>query len=174
MARIPNQAANKLHQVTSTTVITQTSAAAAASTTVITTTGTTVHTLSTILTTSTTTATVTAVQAQSTVYAACSANNVVNQANGGQGIDGAYGSSSTNTFATTDAVACCEQCQQVGGCLGFAQYPGGACYFFTNGQCNAASTFDQTYSTNSGISPGNGYTIGNGPCGQLANQGPDG
>ncbi|KAI4183786.1 MAG: hypothetical protein L6R41_005200 [Letrouitia leprolyta] len=128
--------------------------------------------------TSTSTQTVTIVQASSTVYAACSSNNVINHANGNQGIFQVYytgGSNApptTNEIAISDPVACCEQCQKTSGCTGFAQYPGEArCFVFTQGQCVPSSNLGQLFGSSAGFAPGDGYTIGNGQCGQIGNGG---
>ncbi|KAG7007183.1 hypothetical protein G7Y79_00011g030810 [Physcia stellaris] len=162
---------------TATTTETTTSLAAPASTTTTTTTTVIETDTATETATNTVTQTVTAVQASSTVYAACSSNNVINRANGNQGVNvvsfnGNGPAPTTNEVAISDAVACCAQCQQTAGCNGYAQYPGAArCFLFSNGQCDASQNFGQFFQTNAGFSPSSGYTIGNGPCGQLDNGG---
>ncbi|KAI4246294.1 MAG: hypothetical protein L6R40_001962 [Gallowayella cf. fulva] len=157
---------------------TSTSAAAPASTTTTTTLAAPDSTeTATSTTTNTVTETVTVVEASSTVYAACSSNNIVNHANGNQGIYQVYyaggaAAPTTNEVAISDPAACCEQCQKSAGCTGFAQYPGLArCFFFTNGQCDASQNFGQFFKSNSAFRPSDGYRLGNGPCGQLGNGG---
>ena len=92
--------------------------------------------------TSTTTTTSTVVAPVPTSYAACASNNVIGSANGEFGIAdinyAAYAGVQISQVAITDPVACCAQCQTTASCVGFAQYPGGPCYIFTNpsSQCD--------------------------------------
>ena len=121
--------------------------------------------------------TVTVVAPTPTVYGQCQSNNVVGAANGNQGIYqpgyATYNGVSINQVAITDPTACCAQCQQTVGCVGFAQYPNGACYYFTvaAGSCDGSNTFGDQFVTKSSVAAGAGYIIGNGQCGRFANAG---
>ncbi|KAL8988960.1 MAG: hypothetical protein Q9169_008468, partial [Polycauliona sp. 2 TL-2023] len=162
--------------ITSSTAITETSisAAAPASTTTTTTLSFSTTETATSTVTNTATQTVTIVEASSTVYAACAANNLVDRANGNQGIITIFTNTSPtiNEVSVPNPLACCEQCQKTSGCLGFAQYPGQPrCFYFTSGQCDASQNPGNFYQSNAGLGPSDGYTIGNGPCGQLGKGG---
>ncbi|KAL8830029.1 MAG: hypothetical protein Q9191_001668 [Dirinaria sp. TL-2023a] len=164
--------------ITSSTTVTETSTSAvSASTTVTTTVDITSVTTVTSTSTNTITQTVTVVQAQSTAYAACDSNNVVQTANGHQPVYNVYyagsgrGPAITN-FDIADPVACCQQCQQLAGCTGYVQFTSYAsCFAYTSNQCDGSQSFGQSFQTINGPPPSSGYSIGNGPCGQLANQG---
>ncbi|KAI4223085.1 MAG: hypothetical protein LQ349_007498 [Xanthoria aureola] len=169
--------------ITSTTTITSTSISAAlpATTTTTTTLSFSTTELASSKSTTTATQTVTVIEASSTIYAACAPNNIINHANNNQGITTIYSTgqfqpTTTSEVAIAEPIACCEQCQKTPGCTGFAQYPGGGqarCFFFTvvPGQYNAASNLGQFFQSNAGFEPRDGYTMGNGPCGQLGNRG---
>ena len=127
--------------------------------------------------TNTITQTVTVIQAQSTAYAACDSSNVIHTANGGQPVYDVYYAGSdrgpiVSSFPIQDPVACCQQCQQLGTCTGYVQLTGYAqCLTYSNGQCDGSMNFGQVFQTIGGIAPERGYSIGNGPCGQLGNAG---
>ncbi|KAL8992012.1 MAG: hypothetical protein Q9169_007450 [Polycauliona sp. 2 TL-2023] len=164
--------------ITSSISVTETSISAAAPASTTTTTTLSFSTTETATSTATNTATqtVTIVEASSTVYAACAANNLVNRANGNQGIITVFsntpGFPTVNEVSVPNPLACCEQCQKTSGCLGFAQFPGQArCFYFTGGQCNASQFSGASYQSGAGLAPSDGYTIGNGQCGQLGNGG---
>lgn len=134
-------------------------------------------TTTTLTTTTTTTATQTntIVQAASTVYAACDSNNVVNHANGNQGINEIDVSNNSNPSKLTeiekpDVVACCEQCQQTMGCTGYA-YAEPVCYYITSEQCDGSQNFGHVFISFASSDPSSGFTLGNGQCGQFGNGG---
>ncbi|KAI9721873.1 MAG: hypothetical protein M1828_004968 [Chrysothrix sp. TS-e1954] len=132
-------------------------------------------------TTSTTTDTQTLVAPAPTptIYDACSADNVINTANGGQGIFApvfAYNHGiQSQTFRISDPVKCCVACQQTTGCVGYAQYGGSApCYVLTQtqpGTCDGSMSYGDYFQTDPRQPPSSGYTLGNGNCGQFIDEG---
>lgn len=106
-----------------------------------------------------------------TSYAQCASNNVIGSANGNQGIYqpgyAGYNGVAINQVATTDPTQCCVTCAQASGCVGYSQYPGGPCYFFTVNPsvCDGSNTFGDLYFTRQSIAAGSDYIIGNGQCG---------
>ena len=167
--------------------ITQTSTSTATTTTTIV--GDAVLTTSTITNTITATTTTTATELTTstavqtvvaptpTSYDQCKSNNVVGAANGNQGIYqpgyATYNGVSINQVPISDPAQCCVTCAQAVGCVGYSQYPGGACYYYTvsAAQCNGASTFDDVFYTRASVPAGQGYIIGNGQCGRFGNGG---
>ncbi|KAL8717643.1 MAG: hypothetical protein Q9225_005132 [Loekoesia sp. 1 TL-2023] len=132
----------------------------------------------TTITTTTRTLTTDAVTTQTivapapTTYNACAPNNVVNSANGGQGIDGVGVEGGVIDVSAADAVACCTACQTSAYCFGYVYSGGSRCYLTSksNQQCAGNAAFGSYY-TSSTLSPSDGFVIGNGPCGQLMNNG---
>jgi hypothetical protein len=112
-----------------------------------------------------------------TSYAQCASENVIGSANGNQGIYqpgyAGYNGVTINQVATTDPTQCCVTCAQASGCVGYSQYPGGACFFYTVNPsvCDGSNTFGDLYYTKQSFAAGSGYIIGNGQCGRFANGG---
>lgn len=164
-------------QTTTTNTVTTTSIPATVSVTSTTTTTISTSTTITNTQTSTTSTTTTVVAPTPTSYAACASNNVIGSANGGFGIEyinyAGYLGVQISQVPITDPVACCAQCQTTAACVGFAQYPGGPCYIFTNpsSQCDGSQSFGDNFQTNTGVGAGQGYYVGNGNCGQFTDGG---
>ncbi|CAF9934315.1 MAG: hypothetical protein HETSPECPRED_009170 [Heterodermia speciosa] len=170
-----------------TSTITQTSTSTATTTTtivgdpVLTTTTTTntvtATTTTTAVETTTSTATQTVAAPTPTSYAQCQSNNVIGAANGNQGIYqpgyASYNGVAINQVPITDPVQCCATCAQAVGCVGYSQYPGGPCFYYTvaAAQCDGSKTFDDQFVSRASVAAGQGYIIGNGQCGRLANAG---
>lgn len=123
----------------------------------------------------TSTSTLTYISASSTSYAACATNNIVSTANGGNAISlvGGVGTDSvgySDVSGIDDAYDCCVACQTyTGDCGGFI-YATGFCELITYTTCSPTS-FDTQFETDSAVASGDGFTIGNGPCGQILDQG---
>lgn len=117
------------------------------------------------------------VPAASTVYAACATDNVVDSANGGLPISGVSigpypeDNPQFNTVANiTDAYDCCVACQTDSGDCGGYLYSTGSCMLVEYDGCSP-DDFSTQFMTDPVV--GDGLTIGNGPCGQILDGGPD-
>ena len=120
------------------------------------------------------TSTVTYVSPKQTSYAACATNNIVSSANGGAGINEIVTTEPNEddntlnyeTVDADDAYDCCVACQtNAGGCGG---------YIYFSGVCQISTYTTTCNPDNSGqifYTGGSFFTIGNGPCGQIANGG---
>ncbi|KAL8794506.1 MAG: hypothetical protein Q9195_002979 [Heterodermia aff. obscurata] len=111
-----------------------------------------------------------------TVYAACQSSNLVNSANGNQGIQGGgMGSDGASQITAATAYDCCVACQQsvdTGGTCRWPYFFNGYCGLISSGTCDPGQLFSGDYDqTNSLTSPATGYTMSNGPCGAVANGG---
>ncbi|KAL9618235.1 MAG: hypothetical protein Q9160_007005 [Pyrenula sp. 1 TL-2023] len=131
-------------------------------------------TTATTTTTTTSTVTQTVEVPGATSYAACAANNVVNSANGGQGI---YAISLTNqalTFVSTTASSaydCCVQCETTSqNCVGSFFYYISDCMLIVQTSCMPGAFTGASFGTGP-FPPDGGFTISNGPCGAIANNG---
>ena len=155
---------------TSTYVATVTSVSTLPSVIVTITSTATTTTTSTVTATLSTTASVVAPSA--TYYAACAANNMVNSANGGHGIYAIYYLGPLTSETDNTPYDCCVTCQtSTNLCNGFA-YLGGTCYYFGDGQnCRGDTQGLSVFQTEDGLDPSAGYTVGNGPCGQVGDNG---
>ena len=123
----------------------------------------------------TATSTVTYISAASTTYAACATNNLVDHANGDNGIVlGGYTDQSTQLVTVdniNDSYDCCVACQTYAGdCGGFTFAPGycSVTIFNTCNPDNFGSYFESSSQDANGTV---GFVVGNGPCGQVANDG---
>ncbi|KAI4183800.1 MAG: hypothetical protein L6R41_005179 [Letrouitia leprolyta] len=129
-------------------------------------------TLSTVA--STTTATV----ADSTVYEACGSSNFINQGYGkgaGHGINLlTFQNVTSNTgIDVTSAYDCCAACQMLGCAYGgfLANPPYPYCELYFQDQCDPKSWLGNTFLYNPDVvgplTPDLGFTVFNGPCGQI-------
>lgn len=101
----------------------------------------------------------------STEYAACSSDNILTAANGGQGVLSVNIDSDVALSSADSATDCCAQCQTATSCS-FYVYALGYCYLGTPTTCSAG-TADGYYLTSSASVADT--AIGNGPCGKLTN-----
>ncbi|KAG7002340.1 hypothetical protein G7Y79_00027g060320 [Physcia stellaris] len=113
----------------------------------------------------------TAIAPGPTYYAACSPDNLATNANGGYTISG-VGISGSNYFTDAGtAYDCCAACQASNCKAAFFYanaYPSPWCFNSYQDTCTPGQTTDlfYTFSTQDW-----GYTISNGPCGQITNGG---
>lgn len=107
-----------------------------------------------------------------TFYAACSSDNIVESANGNNGIDALdFGDASISSIDASSSLDCCVACQKADNC-GFSTFGYGTCYLgITNGTCDGSNSHNALFKTSP--SAGKGYAISNGACGQIANGGED-
>ncbi|KAI4131371.1 MAG: hypothetical protein LQ338_001256 [Usnochroma carphineum] len=128
---------------------------------------------------STVTTTTTATVATSTIYDACSSNNLVNQGFG-KGVDHGISSlllhnvsSTTDTIDATTAYDCCVACQMLGCAYGgfLENPPNPYCELYFQESCDPGTWLGSTFNYNADIvgalPPRLGYTVFNGPCGQI-------
>ncbi|KAL6909159.1 hypothetical protein GGI43DRAFT_379967 [Trichoderma evansii] len=129
---------------------------------------------STVTATVTSTNVVSASAPEQTLLAACGSDNAITTANGGAGLGvTAVGSINFSAADATDSYQCCVACFNTAACRGSYYYPG-ECFLIvdTDGTCSPNQYSPNTgYFTQQGI-PGTA-TVGNGPCGLLANLGPE-
>ncbi|KAJ4244016.1 hypothetical protein NW762_014629 [Fusarium torreyae] len=157
-------------RASTTTVVTSTASPPDASTTITTSSTVTVMTTTTSTLTSitTSTSTSTSIAPAQTTYAACSANNLVNSANGGHAIEQLFLSGPLVQANVGTAYDCCVSCMQTTNCVG-SGFAGGQCNMVVGTTCDATSQDQGGFGTadNTDLF----LTISNGPCGQLGNQG---
>lgn len=169
---LPASTSTQTSVVSTTTTVTVAADPAVTTTIITNTVMTTITKTTTDSTTSTSTQTIVA-PASTTLYDQCQSNNVVGAANGNHGISYVNLDSkvmSLNSNSISDPVQCCVSCAQAMNCAGYAQLPGGKCYYFTwiAGQCDGSNSSPNYYYVPlDGITAGQGYIIGNGQCGQL-------
>ena len=116
------------------------------------------------------------IQPAPTFYAACSDDNLADHANGGYTISGVGISGSNYQVPASNAYDCCAYCQATNCKASFwlgAAYPSGVCFNSYKDQCTPGQVTDYYYTYSNQNPP---YTISNGPCGLLQDQGnyPDG
>ncbi|KAL9023008.1 MAG: hypothetical protein Q9196_007431 [Gyalolechia fulgens] len=127
---------------------------------------------------STVTTTTTALAASSTVYDACASSNSVNQGFGkgtGHGINMLkFQNVSSNTgIDVTTAYDCCVACQMLGCAYGgfLANPPVPFCELYFQDQCDPRTWLGNTFVYSPDIvgslPPDLGFTVFNGPCGQM-------
>ncbi|KAF4963488.1 hypothetical protein FSARC_8497 [Fusarium sarcochroum] len=157
-------------RTSTTTVVTSTSTQPDASTTVTTSAIVTVMTTTTSTATSITsvTSTATSVAPAQTTYAACSANNLVNSANGGHSIESLSISGTFLQANVNTPYDCCVSCQLTANCVG-AGFADSKCSMVIGTTCDATSEDQAGFGTEDTTDLY--LTISNGPCGQLANNG---
>ncbi|KAF4956976.1 hypothetical protein FGADI_3388 [Fusarium gaditjirri] len=107
-------------------------------------------------------------------WAACNADNLVNSANGGHGIDAVnLGTNSYNILPLTTAYECCVECQKRENCIFSVAYHG-ACYHVIGTACLPEHSFGTNFTTFGKLLPKDGPTLSNGPCGHVKNAGDSG
>ncbi|KAL8995640.1 MAG: hypothetical protein Q9188_006763 [Gyalolechia gomerana] len=127
---------------------------------------------------STVTTTTTAIAASSTVYDACASSNFVDQGFGkgtGHGINMlTFQNVTSNTgIDVTTAYDCCVACQMLGCAYGgfLANHPFPFCELYFQDQCDPRTWLGNTFVYNPDIvgilPPDLGFTVFNGPCGQI-------
>lgn len=122
----------------------------------------------------TSTSTVTYISASSTTYAACATDNMVSSANGDSSItfEGGIGTDSvgySEVSGINDSYDCCVACQTFTGDCGGYLYATGFCELITYTTCSP-TTANAEFETE-GPADGDGFTVGNGPCGQIVDGG---
>ncbi|KAJ4258037.1 hypothetical protein NW762_008177 [Fusarium torreyae] len=124
--------------------------------------------------TNTTTATSTSTAPPQVTYAACSQNNLVSSANGGNPFvnivanSGGTQNGASGRTANT-AYDCCVLCQQASNCI-FSYYDNrGGCILIIGDTCNPQDNHGTSFQTSPN---GSNYVLSNGPCGRVANAGP--
>ena len=164
-------AAIKTVTVTSTAISTKLTPQVTSTVTVskhVTTTTTFTKTFTTIITrTSTTTSTAPTV----TLYAACAPNNIINHANGNQGIFLViYGNGEPVPDSATTAYDCCVSCQTIPNCVYSLFFPG-VCQLVVAASCDPHDDHGTVFKTTKELPPDEGITVSNGPCGYVQNAG---
>ncbi|KAF5989106.1 hypothetical protein FCOIX_143 [Fusarium coicis] len=104
-------------------------------------------------------------------WAACNAENLINAANGGHGINAVnIGKNVYNVHPLITPYDCCVECQKRSNCIfSVAYHP--HCYLVIGTACVPGHTFDTSFTTLKRLLPENGATLSNGPCGRLVNAG---
>ncbi|EWG48993.1 hypothetical protein FVEG_16379 [Fusarium verticillioides 7600] len=104
-------------------------------------------------------------------WAACNAENLVNAANGGHGINAVnIGKNVYNVHSLITPYDCCVECQKRSNCIfSVAYHP--HCYLIIGTACVPGHTFDTSFTTLKRLLPENGATLSNGPCGHIVNAG---
>ncbi|KAI4142742.1 MAG: hypothetical protein L6R39_004819 [Caloplaca ligustica] len=127
---------------------------------------------------STVTTTTTATVATSIIYDACSSDNLVNQGFGkgvGYGINSLtfYNVTSNTGIDVSTATECCAACQMLGCAYGgfLANPPFPYCELYFQDHCDPRAWLGNTFAYNPDIvghlPPDLGFTVFNGPCGQI-------
>ncbi|KAL8900430.1 MAG: hypothetical protein Q9207_005702 [Kuettlingeria erythrocarpa] len=137
-------------------------------------------------TVSTLTLTTSTTVAASTIYDACASNNLVNQGFG-KGKDHGIGSlvlqnitANTDTVNATTAYDCCVACQMLGCAYGefLVNEPYPYCELYFQDKCEPRTWLGSTFEYNADVvgplPPSMGYTVFNGPCGQIVYGGSNG
>ncbi|PNP81007.1 hypothetical protein FNYG_05474 [Fusarium nygamai] len=104
-------------------------------------------------------------------WAACNAENLINAANGGHGINAVnIGKNVYNIHPLITPYDCCVECQKRPNCIfSVAYHPN--CYLVIATACLPGHTFDTSFTTLKRLLPENGATLSNGPCGHIVNAG---
>ncbi|KAI7764078.1 hypothetical protein LZL87_006460 [Fusarium oxysporum] len=135
---------------------------------------TTTSTLTKATTTKTTTETETDLAPAESSWAACNADNLVNSANGGHGINAVnLGMNSYNILPLLTAYDCCVRCHQKRKCIFSVAYHD-ACYHVIGTGCLPEHAFGTNFTTFGKLLPKDGPTLSNGPCGHIQNAGDSG
>ena len=107
-----------------------------------------------------------------TLYAACASNNIINSANGNQGVfEVVYNSdiNSNNQVIASGAQTpydCCVACQTTANCI-FSDVLFGNCELVIGSMCSPSSGQNTGFCTLASVAAGAGFTLSNGPCGQI-------
>ena len=125
---------------------------------------------------SSTTTTITVTHPQATYYAACDpSSNQISEVDG-YGIDTVEFVGATNILPSVDdAYDCCVACIQDPNCGSTATVDGLYNLFYPDPTCQGPNTFAWYYygGENAKLSPGEGFTVSDGNCGQVAAAGTD-
>ncbi|KAF5558757.1 hypothetical protein FPHYL_7348 [Fusarium phyllophilum] len=104
-------------------------------------------------------------------WAACNAENLINAANGGHGINAVdIGKNVYNVHPLVTPYDCCVECQKRPNCIFSVAYHHN-CYLVIGTACLPGHTFDTSFTTLRNLLPENGATLSNGPCGHILNAG---
>ncbi|KAF4420143.1 hypothetical protein FACUT_11308 [Fusarium acutatum] len=104
-------------------------------------------------------------------WAACNAENLINAANGGHGINAVnIGKNIYNVHPLVTPYDCCVECQKRPNCIFSVAYHH-KCYLVIGTACLPDHTFDTSFTTLKKLLPENGATLSNGPCGHILNAG---
>ncbi|QGI70160.1 hypothetical protein CEK26_002493 [Fusarium fujikuroi] len=138
-------------------------------------TATTTSTLTKATTTKTTTETETVTRTDlapaESSWAACNADNLINAANGGHGINAVnIGLNRYNVLPLVTPYDCCVECQKRPNCIFSVAYHH-KCYLVIGTACLPDHTFDTSFTTSKKLHPENGPTLSNGHCGRIRNAG---
>ncbi|KAF5592789.1 hypothetical protein FPCIR_5472 [Fusarium pseudocircinatum] len=122
-------------------------------------------------TTDTETVTRTDIAPAESSWAACNAENLINAANGGHGINAVnIGKNVYNVHPLITPYDCCVECQKRSNCIfSVAYHP--HCYLVLGTACHPGHTFDTSFTTLKRLLPENGAILSNGPCGHIVNAG---
>ncbi|KAF5973943.1 hypothetical protein FBULB1_8012 [Fusarium bulbicola] len=104
-------------------------------------------------------------------WAACNAENLINAANGGHGINAVnIGKNIYNVLPLVTPYDCCVECQKRPNCIFSVAYHH-KCYLIVGTACLPGHTFDTSFTTLKKLLPENGPTLSNGHCGHIRNAG---
>ncbi|KAF5643854.1 hypothetical protein F52700_2726 [Fusarium sp. NRRL 52700] len=104
-------------------------------------------------------------------WAACSAENLIDAANGGHGINAVnIGKNTYNVLPLVTPYDCCVECQKRPNCIFSVAYHH-KCYLVIGTACLLDQTFGTSFTTLKKLLPENGPTLSNGPCGHIRNAG---
>lgn len=96
---------------------------------------------------------------------------MVDSANGGNGIPQLDYNGSLVTTDDATAYDCCVSCQTETDCQAYAFLGHSICNIVSAQNCDGSSDLYASFESQDGYSPSAGFTIGNGPCGQIADAG---
>ncbi|KAF5625459.1 hypothetical protein F25303_11359 [Fusarium sp. NRRL 25303] len=123
------------------------------------------------ITTETETVTRTDLAPAESSWAACDADNLINAANGGHGINAVnIGLNRYNVLPLVTPYDCCVECQKRPNCIFSVAYHY-KCYLVIGTACLPDHTFDTSFTTLKKLNPENGPTLSNGHCGRIRNAG---